>query len=568
MTRARWPRWLVLALVAALLAGCAAIPTSGEVHEGDGRAGEPGQIIPQGSLPGLDASPEEILRGFLAATPAGGNSAYEISREYLTYPAQVRWEPWREVTVYRSDPQFAIVAAQTGRVQYAVSMSVAGSVDELGIFTETGPQAERVFEFALELDGEGQWRIDSLPDAVLINQSNFANLFRATTLYHPTPDGTFLVPDVRWFARESAPMLAVRTLLESGPAPWLRDAVSTAHIGSTRLEGDSVVVDLTGNAVVELTPSFMNLGRDEQALLIAQLEAVLVRGSSGISAVTVQVQGVPISVPADETLLRDPAPEGPLMALADDGGVVALGAQGFEPVPGVAELAPETTHSLAQGIDGFPLVVLSGPRRLVNARGDVVSEPWVEGRRLAAPSVDRFGWVWTSPTPSTGVLPAARSLVEGVDVYSGWLEGRQVRSLRVSRDGARIAIISAGEEGVSIDVAAVIRDELGRPQRIGPPHQVGAVLTAASEVVWVDEVTLAVLGSTVGGGASAVQIVPVGGLTVSRGAPGGGSPLAGLAAGKGERAIYAATEDGVLWQWRAASWEQVGTGVHHPAFPG
>lgn len=561
-------RWFVLTLVAALLAGCAAIPTSGEVQEGDGRAGEPGQIIPQGSLPGQDASPEEILRGFLAATPAGGNSAYEISREYLTYPAQVRWEPWRETTVYRSDPQFAIVAAQTGRVHYSVSMSVAATVDETGIFTETGPQAERVFEFTLELDHEGQWRIDELPDAVLLNQSNFANLFRATTLYHPTPDGAFLVPDVRWFSRESAPMLAVRTLLESGPAPWLRDAVSTTHIGSTRLEGDSVVVDLTGNAIVELTPSFMNLDRNAQALLIAQLEAVLVRGSSGISAVTVQVQGVPISVPADETLLRDPAPEGVLMALDDDAAVVALGPDGFEPVEGVAELFAETTHSLAQGIDGFPLVVLSGPRRLVSVRGEVVSEPWVEGRRLAAPSVDRFGWVWTSPEANAGVLPAARSLAESVEVYSGWLEGREVRSLRVSRDGARVAIVSAGEEGLSIDVAAVVRDELGRPQRIGPPHQVGAVVTEASAVVWIDEVTLAVLGSTAGGTATSVQVVPVGGLTQSRGAPGGGSPPASIAAGKGERAIYVATEDGVLWQWRAASWEQIATEVHFPAFPG
>lgn len=561
-------RWAALVLAAALCVACSSIPTTGEVQEGDGSAGEPGQVIPQGSLPGQDASPEEILRGFLAALPAGINSAHQISREYLTALGSSRWEPWRSVTVYRSDPRFTIVSTTTKRVVYAVSMSVAGWVDEQGLFTETSTQAEREFEFVLQRDAEGQWRIDELPDGVLLNQSNFANLFRSVTLYFPTPDRSHLVPDVRWYVRETAATFAVRTLLESGPAPWLRDAVTTAHLGSTRLEGESVLVDATGTAVVELSASFMDLPRADQALVLAQIEAVLTRGSSsGVSEVQVQVQGVQIAVPADDTLLRDPAPDGSLLALDAEGFVVALGPDGLERVDGVVQLDPERVSAIAQGAGGFPLVAVDG-RDLVDPRGEGLSEPWLEGRRLVAPSVDRHGWVWTSPERNAGRLLAARSRVEAVEVVAEWLEGREVRSLRVARDGARIVVVSSGEEGVTVDVAAVLRDDIGRPQRIGAPHQVGAVLTEAREAVWVDESTLAVLGSVAGASASAVQMVPVDGLTTSRGAPGGGSPVVHLAAGKGDRTLHVATEDGALWQWRAASWEQVATGVWHPAFPG
>lgn len=559
---------LAVFAVVALVAGCSAIPTTGEVREGDGNVGEPGQIIPQGALPGLDASPEEILRGFLAASPAGVNSAHQITREYLTLGARLSWEPWRGATVYRADPRFEIVSTTTDRVVYAVSMPVAATVDEQGLLTETGSQTESAFEFELARDAAGQWRIDTLPDAVLLNLSNFSNLYRATTLYFPTPDREYLVPDVRWFLRETAPTLAVQALLESGPAPWLRDAVLTGVLGSTSLEGESVLVDAQGTAVVDLSSSFMDLPREDQSLVLAQLEAMLLRGGvGGVSSVRVQVQGVPIAVPADDSLERDPVPDGSLVALSDAGGLASLSADGMVPLEGVAPLDGVSARSVAQGAGGFPLVLLAGSRRLVSVRGEAVSEPWVEDRRLVAPSVDRFGWVWTTPGVSKGVLVAATSVVEQVEVQSEWLQDREVRSVRVSRDGARVVIVSAGAEGVTVDVAAVTRDELGGPQRVGPPHRVGAVLADALQAVWVDESTIAVLGTMTGTSSLTVALVPVDGLTASRGTPPG--PLAvSLAAGKGERAIYVGTDDGALWQWRAANWDLVATGVRDPAFPG
>jgi len=566
MTR-RW--WAGVVAAVAFVAGCSVIPTSGEVHEGDGNVGEPGQIIPQGSLPGLDASPEEILRGFLAASPAGVNSAHQITREYLTLAGRLAWEPWRGATVYRADPRFDIVSVTTDRVTYAVTMPVAATVDEQGLFSERGSLTEESFEFELARDRDGQWRIDVLPNAVLLNVSNFNNLYRATTLYFPTPDRTHLVPDVRWFVREGAATLAIQALLESGPAPWLRDAVLGGVLGGVRLEGESVLVDATGTATVDLSSSFMDLPREDQSLVLAQIEAVLRRGGvGGVSGVRVLVQGVEITVPVDESLVRDPAPDGNLVALDEAGELVTLTSAGLVPVEGIAPLADVSARAPAQGAGGFPLVLLAGSNRLVNVRGESISAPWVEGRRLVPPSVDRFGWVWTTPQASGGLLVAARSALERLDVQAEWLEGREVRSLRVSRDGSRVAIVSVGAEGTTVDVAAVMRDETGRPQRVGAAHAVGAVLGDAVDAQWVDESTLAVLGTMSGTVSQTVALVPVDGFTTSRGTPGGGSPVVTLATAKGDRSIYVSTEDQVLWQWRAVSWEKVAEGVRAPAFPG
>lgn len=568
MTRLRRSAAL-LAAAATLLAGCSVIPTSGEVRAGDNNVGEPGQIIPQGSLPGPDATPEEILRGFFGASPQGVNSAHQITREYLTIDGRVGWEPWRGVTVYRADPRFEIVSATADRVTYAVTMAVAATVDEQGLLTETGSLTEQSFEFELSRTMDRQWRIDALPDAVLLNLSSFNNLYRATTLYFPTPDRSVLVPDVRWFPREAAATLAVQTLLEQGPAPWLRDAVLTGAIGGTSLEGESVLVDATGTANVDLSATFMDLPREDQSLALAQLETVLLRGGvSGVSNVRFLVQGVPITVPVDDSLVRDPAPDGNLVAIDANDTLVTLEPTGLVPVEGVAPLTGLGARAVAQGAGGFPLVLLAGTRQLVNVRGEAVSEPWVEGRRLVAPSVDRFGWVWTTPELSDGTLVATRSVVESVAVQAEWLEGREVRSVSVSRDGARVVIVSVGAEGVSVDVAGVMRDELDRPQRIGAARTVGAGLADAEDARWVDESTLAVLGAMPGAVSQSLALVPVGGFTSTRVTPGGGSPVVGLAAGKGDRAIFVNTQDGVLWQWRSGSWERVAEGVRDPAFPG
>ena len=157
-----------------------------------------------------------------------------------------------------------------------------------------------------------------------------------------------------------------------------------------------------------------------------------------------------------------------------------------------------------------------------------------------APSVDRFGWAWTAQ-PSTGLV-AARVGAPPVQVGADWLEGRAVRSMRVARDGVRVAVVSAGADGVQVDVAAITRDESGAPQQLGAPVRAGASLVDASAVVWSEESTLAVVGRSVGN--AAVHLVPVAGPT--RLLP----EVADLADLAGSTVLYVTTTDGELRRCR------------------
>ena len=156
---------------------------------------------------------------------------------------------------------------------------------------------------------------------------------------------------------------------------------------------------------------------------------------------------------------------------------------------------------------------------------------------------------------------------DGVEVGVGaaWLEDRAVRSLQVSRDGTRIAVVSVATDGVSVDVTGVVRDDSGTPQRLGDRLRVGAGLLTATDVVWVDESTLGVLGTSGTMTGPTLHLVTVGGRT--RAMPALEDAVA-VAAGRGERAVYVVSSTGALYTLRGTSWVVVATGVRSPAFPG
>jgi Lipoprotein LpqB beta-propeller domain len=158
--------------------------------------------------------------------------------------------------------------------------------------------------------------------------------------------------------------------------------------------------------------------------------------------------------------------------------------------------------------------------------------------------------------------------VEGTvsDVSAPWLDDRTVMSLRVSPDGARIAVVSATASGVQVHVAGIVRDEDDRPTELSVPVRVGQPLVAATQVAWVDRALLGVLGRSAGDTAPIVHLVPVGGPTTKA------SPLedaVSLAAGTGIGSMLVGTSDGSLYSAGSSSfWTRVATEVRLPTYPG
>ncbi len=190
----------VLALVlacAAALTGCAAIPTTGPINTGSPVLIDPGQPIPLISEPLQDGSPEQIVYGFLAASAAGLADQYAGARRYLTTAAAATWSPTASVLIYPSTAQPSVEKRDDGTV--LVEVPVQGSLDATGVYTEAPPAAPGELAMGLVKNADGQWRISSLDDGVVMSAADFNAYYRQMAVYFASANGSYLVPDVRWF---------------------------------------------------------------------------------------------------------------------------------------------------------------------------------------------------------------------------------------------------------------------------------------------------------------------------------------------------------------------------------
>jgi hypothetical protein len=560
--------WFVAlaAVVVTALTACVAIPTSGAVEVGVDQVSEPGPVMPLGERPPSDATPEGIVRGFLNASAAGfsrdqsadANNDFSVAREYLAGEVRGTWNPRDRVVVYPTSSIPEIVQLSDTQVQ--VKLTVAARIDAHGQYAEAAPGAQESVVFDLVQDGSRQWRISGLDDGVVLSEPSFEAVYRSTAVYFLSPDDTYLVPDVRWFPVRNLATSVIEALL-AGPSSWLRDGVRTAVPDGVQLTPDAVPVGADGTADVGLSGAAL-ADPKQRALLLAQIEATL--RIPQVSDVAVTAGGVPMTTPPAD-LARGVDSAAPLEVLQGDA-VMTLSQAALGPVAGVGSLVGLAAHDPARNDTGSVRVVLAGADSLVLVpTASAPSKVLLQAPGLLPPSVDRFGWVWTAHSGTDASLDAVRADGQRVAVVADWLAGRVVRSLRISRDGTRIAILSTGLDGLTLDVAAVIRDTSGGPQQLGVALGVGAPLVDAARVVWVDDMTLGVLGSAGATTAAAYQLVPLAGQTHALPALDGAITIAG---GKGDRAVYAAATDGRLF-WRSGpSWVVAATGVRDPYLPG
>lgn len=557
----------LLAAVLLVLAGCVGIPTSGPVGVGVEGVNEQGAVEPLGDPPPQDGAPEDIVRGFLGASAAGfsrdtatseSGDDFRNAREYLSGEARRSWSPRERVVVYStaSSPDIKV-----GDSQVEVTVRVAARIDADGRYAQAGPDARESVVFDLVEDGEGQWRISGLEDGVVLSEPNFEAIYRSVPLYFLSQDGTFLVPETRWFPLRNLATSIVRAML-AGPSDWLRDAVRSAIPEDAMLQPDAVSVDDDGVATVSLAAGGLPTEPDARALMQAQLEASL--RLARVRAVEVSAGGVPLGADAAE-LERGQDWGGSVEAIQADT-LVQLDQGEFAPVEDVASLEGLDARDPARDGSGSLRVMLSGPDTLVTVpTSRSASTTLLTTPGLVAPSVDRLGWVWTASSSVGGALLAVDSSGAEVTVAGEWLAGRTVRSVRVARDASRVAVVTTGTDGVHVDVASIVRDHSGAPQVLGGSWRTGVTLLDATRVVWVDESTLGVLGRSGTSTTAVYHLVPLSGPVRAR------PPIVDsvdIAGGKGEGALYIVTSGGDLFARSGSSWEPVDAGVRDPSFAG
>lgn len=552
--------------------GCGGeLPTRDGVHvvrrvtAEDAYEGPQVRKVPVGPVAG--ASPAQVVQGFLEAA-AGQEDDPAVARMFLAPGA--RWDGDGGVTVY--DPsQRRTLTSDDGR-SVTVEVPRVAVVDPDGGYRPTTARVRRTYRL---IRVDGQWRLSGqVPPGMMLTERDVQRDFEAATVYQLGRDGDVLVPDRVQLpvVRTALPGALVRALLR-GPTSWLAPAARSHRPPGAQLLDSATLVD--GTVTVNLSREITTLPAPEWAKVQAQLAATLDPLPS-VERVLLLVEGrrvltgdgtIPPQAPA--AFDADTPETGPVYA-AVDGRVRRLGepparrpeppGPAAVPAPGglsAPAVSPDGTVAALRRTPGGTEVVLGPPEQLrVVARvGDVTAPSWL--RRTGAVVARRGERPEVLVVPADGG-PAALARTPGLG------RAGPVADLRISRDGARVALV-AGWPGsrtlrlgrVGDDQGAVVFD--GWEQVTLPP-----TLADVTAVAWQDGLTLVVLGRQRDGpalwkvsldGSTPVQL-PLSGLP--------GAPSAVAAAP--DRPVLVGVGTG-LYALENGGWRRIGTGTD-PAYRG
>jgi hypothetical protein len=531
----------VAVVLALALAGCVGIPSSGGVNVGPpvGTGGGT-SIVDLVYGPPHNASRTELVNDFLQAVTSADNN-YATAREFLTAKAAQDWDPTKSVLVREKPATPEDVGANT--VDYSVT--TRASVNSLGVYQEQATDSTQTLSYNF-VKVHGQWRINDLPDGIVLSRTSFNNFFQEYPIYFFDPDYRFLVPDVRWFPSGASVQDRIVSALLLGPTDWLQQGVVATAFPPGMQKGSPVVIR-NGTATVDFSADAASSKPLVRARMLQQLQESLL--DAGITNVQMTARGAPLDVAdpgaSDATLAKgNPLP---LLQRGKQFGFYP-GLQSLGPIsPQVAELdgtaaaldrAGTTAAVLAKS--GVYLVTGSGAR-LVDSRANLI-----------APSIDPFGYVWSVPATDASAIVATAS--DGVQhpIASTLPSGATIVSLDVSHDGTRVLVYLSTSAGPQLLVAGIVR-RAGVPTGLGELLQLPVSAAQPIDATWVDPTTVAALASD--GGEDTVVSYVIGGSPGDASTTEAGVRLVG---GSDSSSLRLLTESGEVQQLRASGWQNIG----------
>lgn len=460
---------LALALCGVLLAtACVRMPSGGpvsEVRSDVSGSTTPGIYFdPKPPQPGESAT--EIVSNFLEAMKATPIKT-SVAREFLTTDAQARWTPESSIVTYGElgDP--------VGELEVALPMTDVEEYDARGAWQRS--RAGGVVRFALTTE-DGEWRIDGLPNALLVPETWFEDTYRRVALYFFDPTGRILVPEpafvpegdqlasslVRGLLHDPTTDARItRTFMPPGFQSGLSVPITSAGIAEVTLDGDPSAVDPETNQRI-LTQLIWTM-RQEPRIRAVRL------------TIGEEEQGLPggaTQVDLDVGDAFDPAgaqASGDLFGLVDGrlvrGSIGSLqatdGPLGSERL-GVRSIGVNLAGDRVAGVSGNGRSILVAP---VDA-GDRAVEVASGGRDLLPPAWDFADRIWLADRTVGG---AVISVVAGEQaprpIEVPGVSGRDVRHLLVSRDGSRLVAVVRTPRGDRIVASRILHGDTGRVVR-------------------------------------------------------------------------------------------------------
>jgi hypothetical protein len=549
-------RWAALAVVPALLlSACVSVPFSGGVELGgdlDTGVAVDFDFLPSGPSPG--ATPEEILRGFLAATTAAQNN-YRIARSYLADDVADVWNPYESTLVRAREGSIE----QVDETTLTYSVPIVASVDAVGRYSAAGDTATQTLPAFRFVQEEGEWRIAELGNGILISQQAFPSAFSQHTLFFWDSAFRNLVPDLRWFPSRSEVATRIVNAMLDQPTSWLAQGATVSAIPEgTKLALAPVTVD-AGIAQIDLTSEVLSLTDLERQRVRLQLAASL-RAVSGVVGVQITVDQDAVSIPDWTSGQPEVVPQVDprLLLRADDGFGFATGGD-IQPLGQVSPRVIELGASAVALARSTTLAAALAPGGVwAVPTGDAPPVLLDDRAGLIAPSIDAYQFVWSVPATGGGLAGAIRATeLDGtVHVVEATLPSdSRVVSLKVSREGARVLLMLDGSGGPRLVYAAVIRDEAsGVPVRLGELRDLPLNGDTAVDAAWVDEVRVASITRT--DEQSLVELHELGGRSRPLGLPPEAVQIVGGNAGVDGIRVLGAS--GVVFEPRGSGWQNTG----------
>lgn len=460
----------VLLLVGALvLSGCASMPSGGEVRDVPDaqRADSDSQMRVYGVKPQPGEEPLSLVRGFLEATTSD-EADYRTARQYLTKERARDWRPAAGITVLSSgpSPHTSSERSEAATVDVNITGTEVARIDQKNAYSPVEESYYRTFQ--LVRDKGGEWRIDSLPDGLILSQADFQRIYSSVNMYYfaqPPPGGAsntkdVLVPDPVYLRRWIDPVTATVRALLAGPTDWLAPAVKSEFPAGTKLLGDGLAVGDSGTLRVPLSDQIAAVGSERCERMAGQLLITVSERAPSVKVAEVRLTkrdgSTVCALNSDQASRYDPdqlagTPTGQyfidtkhrLLSLGDetDEATAVPGPLGSGKVE-LRYAGVRRDERLAAGVtlDGRELRV-AGLRTDAALGAPVLTSTAQDADDgLTAPSWDGLGNLWVADrNPADSRLVVLRG-GKTIDVSVTGLDGGRIESLRVAADGVRIAL--------------------------------------------------------------------------------------------------------------------------------
>ncbi|WP_228984342.1 LpqB family beta-propeller domain-containing protein [Streptomyces sp. DH12] len=590
------------------------MPDSGDVSSVKATRQGDSQVRVYPVPPRESADPAEIVEGFLEAM-TGDDPNFATARKYLTKQAARTWKPEERTTVLSSAPvprqgsparQDHGAPADTQTLVYRLSGQKVATVDDRHAYQPLGADTyDETIELVQQRSTDGkhkEWRIDALPQGLLLSESDFQRNYRSVNKYYFAAGRNWVVADPVHIRKRQDPVTrmdsltqTVQALLE-GPTNWLKPAVDSRFPAGTELRKDttSLTTDDRDTLKVPLNAKADTVDREQCHKMAAQIlftvgdlastrvqQVELLRADGRSLCVlgedrkadfmadpTPGLRETPYYVDANGTLTRLHTATKDTVEPRPVHGPFGTGAVKVETVA----VARDEQHAAAVSENGRSLRVASIendaelPEPLVTSRGARPTD------RLSAPSWDGRGDVWVADrnpqAPRLLLIPGGTG--KATTVTTPWLTDRvRIEEIRLSEDGVRIALRLTENGRTTLQIGRVERQGSGDRQKasVVDLQAVAPHMESVTSVSWAGPSRLVVLGKQAGG-VQQVRYLQTDGSASASTIP-GLNQVKAVAAANDERApLVAAADDGIVRLHSGVNWQPVADKGSSPVYPG